>query len=107
MNISEKDWKLLRTLHEVALQRFCERALHEFREVSGDRTYTAHERFLRLFELVATRNRDLAHAFDDLRRSTALQRLVAMRGLGVVTDEDLSPFSPETRTAVARLEGAL
>jgi hypothetical protein len=101
MNIPEADWKLLRKLHETALQRYCSQVLDEYRDVLDRPSDSPHARFLELFELTHTRNRDLAFAFDDLRRSTALLRLIAMRKLGVITEEDLLPFSAETR---ARLE---
>ena len=58
-------------------------------------------------ELFHVRNREVAGAFDDLRRSTALNRLVDMRRLGVVTDEDLLAFSEETRAAVLRVAGII
>ncbi|HXK40113.1 MAG TPA: hypothetical protein VJ837_04745 [Candidatus Paceibacterota bacterium] len=104
MKIRERDWKLLRELHETALQRFCERVLNEYRGVLDRDSETPHSRFLEIFELNHIRNRQLARAFDDLRRSTALDRLIAMRRLGVVTDEDLAPFSVETRAALESLD---
>jgi hypothetical protein len=101
MNISENDWKLLRKLHETALQRFCSRVLEEYRGVLARESDSPHARFLKLFELTRTRNRELAGAFDDLRRSVALDRMIAMRNLGVITDQDLVAFSAETRAALA------
>jgi hypothetical protein len=101
MNISEGDWKLLRQLHEVALQRFCDRVLNEYRGVLDDIAQSPHDRFQQIFELNRMRNRELADAFDDLRRSTAIHRLIAMRRLGVISDDDLRPFSAETRSFLA------
>lgn len=100
MNFPERDWKSLRALHPVALDRLCGRILGECREILDDSTMSTHERFLRLYELMQARNSDIAVGFDDLRRSTALQRLRAMRELDVVTGEDLMAFSPETRNAL-------
>ena len=37
--------------------------------------------------------------FDDLRRSTALLRLMLIRRHGLVTEEELSEFSPEAQHA--------
>lgn len=45
----------------------------------------------------------IAAAFDDLRRSTAIQRLAAMLLLGVVTDEELSQFTAGTRESAKGL----
>jgi hypothetical protein len=102
MNIPERDWKLLRSLHQTALERFCERVLTECRAVVDDTSRDSHERFLQLFELILDCNGDIASAFDDLRRSTALQRLLAMRELGVVEEEDLANFSDQTRGVIER-----
>ena len=41
--------------------------------------------------------------FDDLRRSTGLQRLGAMVSLDVLTEEDLAGFQPEVRDAAREL----
>lgn len=103
MTIPESDWKLLRKLHEIALQRYCERVLDEYRGILDRASDSPHTRFRELFELTHARNRELAGAFDDLRRSTALQRLLAMRELGVITEEDLVPFSAATRATFDRL----
>ena len=62
-----------------------------------------HERYLRLFRLLKDRDESMANAFDDLRRSTALQRLASMIALGVVTDEELSRFSVATRDSAVAL----
>jgi hypothetical protein len=53
-----------------------------------DADSSAHDRYLRLFLLIEERDERIAAAFDDLRRSTAIQRLAAMINLGVITDPD-------------------
>ena len=102
-NIPERDWKALRALHKVALERFCERVLRKCVAIAQDEKRTAHERYLALYKLLQRRDDDLARAFDDMRRSRAVQRLVAMRDIGVVTDEEMEAFTPETRDVVAFL----
>jgi hypothetical protein len=62
-----------------------------------------HEQYLRLYRLLKDRDKDIAIAFDDLRRSTAIQRLASMILLGVVTDEELSQFSEATRASATAL----
>jgi hypothetical protein len=39
-------------------------------------------------------------AFNDFRRSTALQQLLLINSLGLLTEEDLARFTPETRQFV-------
>ncbi len=53
--------------------------------------------------MVKERDDSIAAAFNDLRRSTAIQRLASMIALGVVTDAELSQFSPATREAATTL----
>jgi hypothetical protein len=72
-SISEADWKVFRQLRPVALERFCERALAEVGRLASDPNKTSHERYLSVFRLIERRDRELADAFDDPRRSTALR----------------------------------
>ena len=73
-----------------------------------DADSSAHDRYLRLFRLIKERDERIVAAFDDLRRSTAIQRLAAMINLGVITDVELGQFSQATRvsaTALAEILG--
>jgi hypothetical protein len=101
--ISEADWKLFRQLHQVALERFCERVLSEAAQLASAPGKTAHERYLDLFQLLPREDGELADLFDDLRRSTALQRLLGLRSEGLLTDEEFARFSPEARAVVSAI----
>ena len=98
--ISEKDWKLFRRLHPLALERFCERVLSEVGRLTADSGKGAHERYVTIFKLLQRRDKELAETFDVLRRSTAWQQLAAMRFRKLVTEEEFARFSPETREVV-------
>ena len=98
--ISETDWKLFRKLRTLALERFCERTLSELSQVASRPGKGAHERYLAVFKLLQRRDKELADAFDDVRRSTAWQQLAIIRACGLLTDEEFVGFSPETRGAV-------
>ena len=103
---SERDWKHLRMVHEAALERFCSRVIQQCRDVLDDANLTAHERYLRLFRLLRERDGELASAFDDMRRSRAIQILATMIRLDVVTTEELEQFSVgvrESALGVARI----
>jgi hypothetical protein len=103
--INESEWKVLRQLHPIALERFSQRVLEEIGRVASDNTRSSHERYLAVYSLVHQRNREMADAFNDLRRSTALVRLIAIQSHGLLTEEEFSRFSPETREAVRSLAG--
>src|SRR4030095_9238997 len=83
--------------------RYCARVLEECAAVMQDADSSAHDRYLRLFRLIKERDGRIAAAFDDLRRSTAIQRLAAMILLGVTTDEGLAPLSRGTRESATAL----
>lgn len=99
-DISESDWKVFRQLHEVALKRFCERTLNELGQLASATDKGAHERYLAVFKLLQNRDDELAEAFNDLRRSTALRQLAIIRSRGLLTEEEIARFSPETRGVV-------
>ena len=100
--IPESDWKVLRDLKPLALDRYCQRLLAEVEQIISSTTESHHERFLKTFRLMMDRNRELGHAFDDLRRSNALIKLTAIRSHDLLTDEEFSRFNFETREAVHR-----
>ena len=101
--IPEHDWRLLRALHRTALDRYCTRVLEECAATIRKADSTPHDRYLHLFRLLKERDQRLASTFDDLRRSTAIQRLAAMVAIGVVTDDEIGGFSVATRESAVAL----
>ena len=95
--IDEADWKLLRELKTVALERLCERVLQQVAPQCDSNGETNHQRFLKALSLIESGNDEIARAFDDLRRSNARERLRTMISLDLITDEELRGFSPELR----------
>lgn len=103
--IKKTDWKLLRQLHPVALGRFCQPVLSEIEGIDTDSAKSFHQRYLDIFDVIQSRNEDIAHTFDNPRRSTALMQLAAIRSQGLLTDEEFQQFSEETRTLIEVLLG--
>ena len=104
--ISEADWKILRHLHPVALERFTQRVLTEVDRLMSDTTMSARERYAEIFTLIQRRDRELADTFDDLRRSTALERLARMQSHESLTPDEWDRFSPQTREVLRFLNGS-
>lgn len=100
---NDSDWKLLRRLHAVARERFCGRVTAETEQVIADRSRTPYERYMAIFAVVARRDHEMARIFDDLRRSTVVTHLAAMRSQGLLTDEEWLQLSRETRAVVDQL----
>jgi hypothetical protein len=98
-DISETDWKVYRSLHPVALQRYCDRVLAEVSALVSDTTKTPHERYLALYQMIQDRDERLDQVFDYLRRSTARRQLGQMRLHGLISDEEFARFEPESRRA--------
>ena len=103
MEIGEADWKVLKQVKTAALERACATVLQEIRAASEAPGKTDHERYLGIWGLIRQRDGELAAAFDDYRRSTALARLISLRQGGFLTDEELSRFSEKTRELLERV----
>lgn len=93
-DIAESDWKLFRKLHPVTLERFSKKILNELDLVRADDAKSCHQRYLDIFRLIARRDKELANLFDNLRRSTALMQIAAIYARGLMTEDELSGFSP-------------
>ena len=101
--IKEPDWKVLRRVHPLALERFCEHALAEIDRVSRDGAKGHHARYLQIFRIIKESDREIARLFDNPRRSHALTMLAQIRAQGLLTDDEFSSLSPETRGAIQML----
>ena len=98
--ILETDWKLFRRLQPLALDRFCQRVLAEVGQLAADSGKSHHERYLAIYRRLEDRDEQLAAAFNDPRRSTALLQLAHIRAEGLLTDEEFGQFSDGARAAV-------
>jgi hypothetical protein len=101
--IAEADWKVLMRLHKLALERFCERVLVEIDRVMHIRTQSAHQRYLGIFKIVEQRDREMAIIFNDPKRSNALTMLARIRSEGLLTEDEFSSLTPQTRSAIQLL----
>jgi len=60
----------------------------------------------RAHPLALQRDREMARLFDNPRRSHALTMLAQIRSQGLLTEDEFSSLSPETRGAIQMLLGA-
>ena len=65
-DLKESDWKALRQLHAIALERFSGRVLDEIHRITSAADRSAHDRYLDVFRLIQKRDREMADAFDDM-----------------------------------------
>ena len=94
--VPEADWKVFREIREVALQRFCARTLGEVADLCAESARHPHQRYRDVLQLLRDRDRELAGAFDDLRRSRMHHHLSAMVSLDLLRDEELQRLSSPT-----------
>jgi hypothetical protein len=98
--IKESDWKILRKVHAVAVERFCEQVLLEIERIQADSTKTFHRRYLDIYDATRRRDKEIAQTFNDLRRSTAFTQLAAMKSRGLLTEDEFAQFSEETQSVI-------
>src|SRR5207247_4040558 len=92
-DVPESDWKRFRELRELALERFCKRVFSELEPLLQNVSRTYYERYLDVFHLLKERDRELARAFDDPRRSHMIEQLAAMHASGLVEAGELVLFA--------------
>jgi hypothetical protein len=64
-----------------------------------------HSAYLKVYEVFQDREHEMMLAFDDMRRSQALLRLLHFRKLKLLTDEEWGEFTEETRERVFNSSG--
>lgn len=103
--MTEKDWKLFKELRLLALDRYCAKVLKEISRACQKEGKTNHENYLTVYKMIKNRDRKIADAFNDLRRSTADMQLAIIYRLGVIEEEELEGFSEQARATLALLMG--
>lgn len=96
----DSDWRTFRELQQIALERFCKRTLEEVQAILADRSRTHHERYVRVFRLLRKRDDELAHAFNDPRRSRMIGQLVAIYTHGLLQPDEMERFTERTRATI-------
>ena len=102
-HVPEPDWRVFRELRELALERFYRRVLDEVERLAQDSSRSRAERYRDIYRLFRKRDRALAHAFDDPRRSTMIWQLAAIHHDGLLEPEEFARFSDDTRRAIELL----
>jgi len=101
-NIPERDWKILRTLQDGAINCACGKILDKFEEILKERAENENEHkvYLQLWKIMKEKDQYIAIMFDDVKRSNAILKLAIWKRHGVISDEDFSAFSEETQQTI-------
>jgi len=102
-DVPEADWKVFRDVRQLALERFCKRALERVHVILGDGSRSHHERYLDVFRFLEAKDEELAHAFNDPRRSRMIVQLAAIHAYGLLEPDELGHFTVRTRTTIESL----
>ena len=94
-NIKESDWKIFKKIKENAITLFCDRVLQEFDEVINNSGENPHNKYLFLYKLFQSRDKQMQILFDGHSRSKAILQLIAIRGEGLADEELLNKLSTE------------
>lgn len=100
--IPESDWKKLRNIRKLALQRACQRILNDVQSLLHQQKgqENAHETYLKVYKKIEKGDKGIADNFNDWRRSTAYLTLVSWVYLVLLTKEEFESLSEETQAMV-------
>lgn len=82
--ILESDWKRFKVVHEGALERHCVATMDhvaEMAKVANEGEQDPREGYLKVFNYIKKREKEVDQVFGDYRRSTAVHQLALMQGL--------------------------
>lgn len=94
ITISEADWKVWKALRLRTIDKFCEQTFSQLQQLI-DGEAAIHDRHRLLYQLVTERDQQIEELFDPLTRNRSLHQLLNLYRVGLIEDEDLSPFSDE------------
>ena len=101
--ILESDWKKFKPLHALAMDRFFQKTNAEIAQRILSTQGTHQDRFWNAHEFACDQRKEAAELFDDPRRSSALLKLAAFCRQGLLTPEEISPLTPETRQFIVNI----
>ncbi len=98
--IAEKDWKLLRKMKDEKLNAACEMILTIIHTEITNKGNENHKAYLNVWKIVDSEDRNIAEMFNDLKRSNAVLKLATWKRHGLLSEQEISKFSPETRSTI-------
>jgi len=99
--ILEKDWKYLRTLIDVMIDRFCLEILNEAETIiRKKRKGKSLKVYQNLYRMIHEREKQLVEDLNDFRRSNAINKTIVLYSNGLMTDEELKGFSMELQNLI-------
>ena len=101
--IPEQDWKKIRSLKDNILNAVCADILEEINKVCKTKGGENHKAYLKTWNIVNKRDKDIAGMFDDLKRSNAIFKVALWYKHGYLTDNEVKEFTDQTYKAIQSL----
>jgi len=101
--ISEKDWKWLRSLQDTLIERYCEHTLSKVRrELTTSANTHNLDKYRAIYNILHEDDKLMSALFDDWRRSTAVEHIISLHQHQLFSDEEWLGFS-EAITSLVRI----
>ena len=104
MNISENDWKLFKDNLPKWQERYIEKLVEEYKEILND-SRNASDKYWALEARVKADKRNPGVLITDISRSNFHEHLTSLIRYKVITMDDLTDFSDETKEEIKRITG--
>jgi hypothetical protein len=99
--IKESDWKYLKKLKPMLLERACTQINKEAVLIlKNEENHEQYQVYMDMFRHYEQKDDILAECFDDYRRSKAKQRIFSLIYHGIMSDNELQGFSDDTKEFV-------
>ena len=102
-DIPEQDWKKIRSLKDKILNAVCADILDEINKEYMNKGNKNHKAYLKTWDIINTKDKDIADMFNDLRRSNAIFKLALWYKKGYLTDNEAKEFTAQTYKTIQSL----
>ena len=96
--IKESDWKYLKKLKPVLLERACANINKEAQLILENKeNHDQHQVYLAIYKHYEKKDDMIADCFNDYRRSTAKQRILRLVDYGIMSEDELQGSNDDTK----------
>lgn len=102
--MKESDWKKFTKIKTQALEKFCAGILESCENTIQEKETSNHEKYLDLYKLITSSDKQLGQIFNGHSRSSAFLQLMLMRREGLVEERQLEGLSDELLKSLKPIE---
>lgn len=103
-DIKESDWKHLRNLKQILLERACSGINQEAQLVLNNvNGLSQYEVYISLYKHIEKKDKIIADCFNDHKRSKAIEIILNLLRHKLITDEEIQVFSDETKAIINKI----